>query len=87
MDERHDVLAPLWHNDDSILKDLFLIGEQWFAVAYCYSSPLQTPTLSVCAHFFITSLAISFGSDPYLGNEVVCCACNEENDLKCFLIS
>lgn len=33
---------------------------------------------------FITSLAISFGTDPYLGNEIVCCACNGENDLKCF---
>lgn len=31
-----------------------------------------------------TSLAISFGTDPYLGNEIVCCACDEENDLKCF---
>lgn len=53
-DEMHDVLALLWHNGDSILKNRFLFGKQWFTVIYCYTyASFQTLTLScVCAFLY-----------------------------------
>lgn len=59
----------------------------WQAVVYSYTL-LDVPFSELPFPVYVLSLshpfAISFGTDPYLGNEIVCCACNGENDLMFF---
>lgn len=66
---------PLWRNGDSILENRALLGK---LLRLTSDSALRVHVPPS------TALAASFGTDPYLGNEIVCCAWDEENDLKCF---